>query len=487
MSDKRILVAGAGKSGIAAADLLARNGYSVILFDENPKGTLSEESVAQGLSECKAKDSIRIVLGDIDDETIEDCEYMVISPGIPTDNTFSTRVKRLGLKLVSEIELAYKYEKGEVIAITGTNGKTTTTTLVGEIMKAYNEEPDTVRSRVSGEITVSASERTKSDNKLALLEETFVVGNIGTPYTLVADKTTETSVTVAEISSFQLETIETFKPHISAVLNITPDHLDRHHTFENYADCKMDIAKNQDKKDYIILNYDDPETVKRAKLDNVNVIFFSRLEHLKDGVYVDRDDVVIRKDDVITKVLSLKDIQLLGTHNVENILAAVAITYYAGVPIEIIEKVCTEFKGVEHRIEYVRELNGVKYYNDSKGTNPDAAIKGIKAMTTTTFLIGGGYDKGVGFDEWIEAFDAKVKYLVLIGQTAETIARCAKNHGFNSIMFMDSLEEAVDFCYKHAKPGDAVLLSPACASWGMFKNYEERGNLFKEYVMNLEE
>ncbi len=452
--DKKVLVAGAGKSGVAASKLLARNGRDVILYDENMKGELTREAVLEKFNDDPFKDSIDTILGSITDDEIKNCDYMVISPGIPTDNGFAKRVKGLGVRVLSEIELAYMYEQGTVIAITGTNGKTTTTTLVGEIMKAYNEE-------------------------------TFVVGNIGIPYTDLADKTTESSVTVAEISSFQLETVETFKPHISACLNITPDHLDRHHTFENYADCKMAIAKKQTKDDYIVLNYDDPETIKRANLDNVNVVFFSRLSHLDEGVYVDCDDVVIKKDNVITKILSLKDINLLGTHNVENVLAAVAITYYAGVPIDIIEKVCTEFKGVAHRIEYVRTVNGVKYYNDSKGTNPDAAIKGIKAMTTTTFLIGGGYDKGVPFDDWIDAFENKVKYLVLIGQTAKTIATCAKNHGFNSLVFMDTLEEAIDFCYKNARPGDAVLLSPACASWGMFKSYEQRGDLFREYVMNL--
>ena len=454
--DKKVLVAGAGKSGVAASKLLARNGKKVILYDENMKGELKRETVLAKFDDVPFRENIDTILGTITDDEIKSCEYMVISPGIPTDNGFAKRVKSLGIRVLSEIELAFMYEKGTVLAITGTNGKTTTTTLVGEIMKAYNDE-------------------------------TFVVGNIGIPYTDLADKTTENSVTVAEISSFQLETVETFKPHISACLNITPDHLDRHHTFENYADCKMAIAKKQTKEDYIVLNYDDPETLKRAELDNVNVIFFSRLTHLNEGVYVDCDDVVIKKDNIISKILSLKDINLLGTHNVENVLAAVAITYYAGVPVETIRKVCTEFKGVAHRIEYVRTVNGVKYYNDSKGTNPDAAIKGIKAMTTTTFLTGGGYDKGVPFDDWIDAFDNKVKYLVLIGQTAKTIATCAKNHGFNSIVFMDSLEEAIDFCYKNARPSDAVLLSPACASWGMFDNYEQRGDLFRDYVMKLED
>ena len=273
MPDKKVLVAGAGKSGIAASELLARNNERVILFDENKKGELDTEKIADAFPK-DIKKNIEIILTDISDEIISDCEFMVISPGIPTDNEFATRVKGLGLRIISEIELAYLYEKGAVLAITGTNGKTTTTSLVGEIMKAYNEN-------------------------------TFVVGNIGIPYTQVADKTTEDSVTVAEISSFQLETIEKFKPHISAVLNITPDHIDRHHTFENYADCKMDIAKNQTKDDYIVLNYDDPETIKRAELNNVNVVLFSRIKHLDEGIYVDRDDVVIRKDNVITKVLSL--------------------------------------------------------------------------------------------------------------------------------------------------------------------------------------
>ena len=381
---------------------------------------------------------------------------MVISPGIPVDKPFVEKVKAAGIPVWSEIELAYHYEKGQVVAITGTNGKTTTTTLVGEIMKAYNAS-------------------------------TYVVGNIGTPYTELADSTKDDSVTVAEISSFQLETIIDFAPHVSAILNITPDHLNRHYTFENYANCKLDITKNQSEDDFAILNYDDPETVKLADRIEAKVIYFSRINRLAEGVYVDRDDVLINYNNKITKVLSLKDIKLLGTHNVENILAAVAMTYFMGVPVDVIEKTCVEFQGVEHRIEYVRTVNGVAYYNDSKGTNPDAAVKGIKAMTTTTFLIGGGYDKGVGFDEWIEAFTAKVKYLVLIGDTAEKIALCAKQHGFYSIVFMDTLEEAVGFCHDNAKPGDAVLLSPACASWDMFESYEQRGNLFKEYVRSLEE
>lgn len=452
MFNKKVLVAGGGKSGICAANLLVRNGEHVILFDENKD--MEPDKLSDKLE--AGSYNVEIHIGELTDDIIDECELMVISPGIPTDAPFALKVKEKRLPVWSEIELAYRYEKGQIAAITGTNGKTTTTTLVGEIMKAYNDD-------------------------------TYVVGNIGIPYTSLCDKTTEKSVTVAEISSFQLETIVDFRPHVSAILNITPDHLNRHYTFENYANCKLDITKNQGEGDYTVINYDDPETMKLVDKIPCKVIYFSRKEMLDEGVFVKGGDIVIRENGEEKRVLSLKDIKLLGTHNTENVLAAVAISYYMGVPIDIIEKICTAFQGVEHRIEYVRTVKGVPYYNDSKGTNPDAAIKGIEAMTRTTLLIGGGYDKHSTYDEWIDAFNAKVKYLVLIGETAEKIALCAKQHGFNNIVFMDTLEDAVNFCYANAKPNDAVLLSPACASWDMFKSYEQRGDLFKQYVNNLEE
>lgn len=453
MFDKKILVAGSGKSGLCASALLARNDEKVILFDEN-KNLKPEEVLANIEDAGNNKDNIEVYIGELTDEIIEQCELMVISPGIPVDAKFALKVKEAGLPIWSEIELAYNYEKGVVAAITGTNGKTTTTTLVGKIINAWKNE-------------------------------TYVVGNIGIPYTKLCDGTDENSVTVAEISSFQLETIASFKPHVSAVLNVTPDHLDRHYTFENYANCKLDITKNQTADDYAVLNFDDSETVKLAEKIKAKKVFFSRISELEEGVFVENEKIVIKEADKKTEVLSLSDIKLLGTHNTENILAAVAITYYMGVPVDIIEKVCVEFKGVEHRIEYVDTIDGVAYYNDSKGTNPDAAIKAIKAMTTTTLLIGGGYDKQSQYDEWIEAFDNKVKYLVLIGQTAGDITACAARHGFTQTVTVSSLKEAVQFCHDNAKPGDAVLLSPACASWGMFKDYEQRGNMFKEYVREL--
>lgn len=452
MFDKKVLVAGSGKSGLCASALLARNGSKVILFDENKK--LKAEEILEKIEDVKDKSNIEIHIGELTEEIISQCSLMVISPGIPVDAPFALRVKEAGLPVWSEIELAYYFEKGKVAAITGTNGKTTTTTLVGEILSAWNEE-------------------------------TYVVGNIGIPYTKLSDGTTDKSVTVAEISSFQLETIVSFKPHVSAILNITPDHLDRHYTFENYAKCKLDVTKNQTEEDYAVLNYDDAETMKLVEKIKAKTVLFSRKEILDEGVFVENGKIVIKDKNIKTTVLSLSDIKLLGTHNTENVLAAVAVAYYMGVPVEIIEKVCTEFKGVEHRIEYVETVNGVAYYNDSKGTNPDAAIKAIKAMTTTTLLIGGGYDKHSAYDEWIEAFDNKVKYLVLIGQTADDIEKCANSHGFTKTVTVGSLEEAVRFCYENSEPGEVVLLSPACASWGMFDNYEQRGNMFKEYVRNL--
>lgn len=452
MFDKKVLVAGSGKSGLCASALLARNGEKVILFDENKN--LKPEDVLAKIEDVENKDNIEVYIGELTDEIISQCSIMVISPGIPVDAKFALKVKEAGLPIWSEIELAYNYEKGVVAAITGTNGKTTTTTLVGEIIKAWNEE-------------------------------TYVVGNIGIPYTKLSDGTTDKSVTVAEISSFQLETIVSFKPHVSAILNVTPDHLDRHYTFENYAKCKLDITKNQTKDDYAVLNYDDPETMKLADKIEAKKIYFSREKLLDEGVFVEDGKIVIKEADNKINVLSLADIKLLGTHNTENVLAAVAVAYYMGVPVDVIEKVCVEFKGVEHRIEYVKTVNGVAYYNDSKGTNPDAAIKAIKAMTTTTLLIGGGYDKQSSYDEWIEAFDNKVKYLVLLGQTAKNITECAHGHGFTKTITVESLKDAVKFCYENAQPGDAVLLSPACASWGMFENYEQRGNMFKEYVREL--
>ncbi len=447
---KNACVAGAGKSGKAAAALLIRNDVNVTIFDQNEN--LDREAVRKDIP---GGEKVRFITGALDAEMLKDIDLFIMSPGIPCDADFVSVVKNANIPIWGEIELGYYYASGIIAAITGTNGKTTTTTLVGDIFKAYKDD-------------------------------SIIVGNIGIPFTEYADKCPEGTLVAAEISSFQLETVHTFRPHVSAVLNLTPDHLNRHYTFDNYAKIKFDIAMNQTEDDYIVLNYDDPEVRARRNLvPRAKVIYFSRKEELSEGVFVKDGNVTIKENENEITVLPLSEVKILGDHNVENVLAATAVSYYMGIPKEIIRKVITSFLGVEHRIEYVRTLNGVKYYNDSKGTNPDAAIKGINAMPGPTYLIGGGYDKKSEYDEWINAFDGKVKKLVLLGETKEKIAETAKRLGFTDIVMVDSLKDAVAFCFENAVEGDNVLLSPACASWDMFKSYEERGKLFKEYVNEL--
>ena len=342
------------------------------------------------------------------------------------------------------------------VAVTGTNGKTTTTALCGEIMANY-------------------------------YRDVKVVGNIGIPYTSVAADTTEDTVTVAEISSFQLETTHEFAPEVTAILNITPDHLNRHHTMECYIETKESITKNQTAGDTCVLNYEDEVLRRFGETLQTKVVFFSSKRRLEKGLYLDGEDIFYADGTTDTKVINVNELNILGKHNYENVMAAVGMSVSFGVPMDKIVEVLKRFQAVEHRIEYVTEKRGVKFYNDSKGTNPDAAIQGIRAMNRPTLLIGGGYDKQSEYDEWIESFDGKVKKLVLIGQTKDKIAECATEHGFEDVILCDTFEEAIDTCYANAVSGDAVLLSPACASWGMFANYEERGRIFKEYVRNLAE
>lgn len=448
---KRVLVAGTGKSGINAGKLLMEKGAEVIFYDDN-----AALDVDDFLGKFEDSEGIRVVLGEVNDAILSDVDLMVISPGVPIDSNIANTVREHNIPIWSEVELAYQAGAGHLAAITGTNGKTTTTSFVGEAFANFTED-------------------------------SFVVGNIGIPYTEVALSMDEASYTVAEISSFQLESVVDFKPHVSAVLNVTPDHLNRHYTMDNYASVKLDICKNQTEEDFLILNYDDPITKKMAKDKRVKakVIYFSRLHNLKEGVCLKDNAIVLRENGKEIFVINLSELKLLGGHNVENYMAGIAVTYYMGIPLDRIVKTLKEFKGVAHRIEFVKEVNGVAYYNDSKGTNPDAAIKAIQAMTRKTVLIGGGYDKGVSFDDWIKAFDGKVKKLILIGKTAKLIADAARHQGFDEIEFAQDLKDAVHKCAKIAKPGEAVLLSPACASWDMFESYEQRGDLFKEYVNEL--
>lgn len=451
LKGKKVLVVGSGISGIGAVEALHRVGAVPILFDENEK--LRAEDIRAKL---KPGVSAQIVIGSLTEELKRDVELLVLSPGVPTDTEFVEAFRKRGVRIWGEIELAYEIGKGTVIGITGTNGKTTTTSLVGAIMAAHCKDVN-------------------------------VVGNIGNPYTLTALDSTEETVTVAEISSFQLETVEKFKPKVSAILNVTPDHLNRHHTMENYAAAKEAVCKNQTKEETCVLNYENSYTRAFGDRCPARVVWFSSERKLEDGFYLEGEEIFRAKNGVSERLMNIHDMKLVGVCNVENVMAAMAVATACGVPMEEILPVIRAFHPVEHRIEFVATKRGVDYYNDSKGTNPDAAIQGIKAMNRPTVLIGGGYDKQSEYDEWIEAFDGKVKCLVLIGQTREKIAACARKHGVKNIVLADTFEEAFGICVEQAVQGDAVLLSPACASWGMFPNYEVRGQMFKEMVNQMEE
>lgn len=449
LTGKKVLVFGSGKSGTGAADLLGQVGACPVIYDGNPE--IDKEAVVHKISHVK---NVEVYAGELPEEVRKSLDLVVLSPGVPTDLPLVRSFYGQGLPVWGEVELAYRTGKGRVLAITGTNGKTTTTALLGKIM---SDAEDSV----------------------------FVVGNIGTPYTSKALEMKETSVTVAEISSFQLETIDRFAPEVSAILNITEDHLNRHHTMEEYIRVKELIIKNQKPENYCVLNYED-EVLREFGRDIVpETIYFSSVRKLEKGIYLDNGVIVLKTEKEEIPVVRTDELKLLGQHNFENVMAAVAMAYYAGVPMDSIRKSICEFTAVEHRIEYVTEKNGVVYYNDSKGTNPDAAIKGIQAMNRPTLLIGGGYDKGSSYDEWLNSFDGKVKYLVLIGQTKEKIRDAAERLGVCPCILCEDLEEAVKVCAEKAESGDAVLLSPACASWGQFDNYEQRGDMFKEYVRKL--
>lgn len=451
MSLEKVIVYGAGKSGISATKLLLKKNAYVYLFDSNEK--ITQDDLQEKIG---ANEGFELIRDITDDGLLKSIDLCVLSPGVPTDLAEVNHMRELNIPIWGEIELAYQFGKGRVIGITGTNGKTTTTSLVGEIMKTY-------------------------------YKEVFVVGNIGNPYADIVDELTDDSVVVAELSSFQLETIDTFRPVVSAILNITPDHLNRHHTMECYIECKENVTKNQTMDDTCVLNYEDEVLRKDAENLGTKIIFFSSKRTLQDGMFLRDEDIFYAKDGEETLICNINELKIFGEHSYENVMAGIAMGIAMDVPFDCIIKAVTNFQAVEHRIEYVDTIHGVQYYNDSKGTNPDAAIKAVKAMRTPTLVIGGGYDKGVAFDEWIQSFDGKVRYLVLLGQTREMIAETAKRNGFTNIILVDTLEDAVKICAKKANPGDSVLLSPACASWGMFHDYEERGRLFKQYVKELPE
>ena len=442
---KKALVCGMARSGIAAAKLLNRLGARVTLQDMKKR----EESSADVLA--LEGQGIVLYTGANPDEIACAQDLIVLSPGIPCDLPFIAAAENAGIEVISEVELAYRLTPCPITAITGTNGKTTTTTLTGEIMKtAY-----------SG---------------------TAVVGNIGVPYSEEVERLTEKDWVVAEISSFQMEKAKEFHPHISAVLNITPDHLNRHKTMDVYIAMKERVFAKQTAEDFCILNHGDETCRKMADKTAAKVFFFDSSETLAEGIYLDGDAIEVRWGAINETLIHVDELQILGVHNYENVMAAAAMGICAGIALDTIRTVLKGFAGVAHRIEYVATVDGVDYYNDSKGTNVDASIRAVLAMKKPIVLIGGGYDKGSSFDEWTKLFPGRVKHLVLIGVTAPKVRASAEKFGFTAISDCETFAEAVDLCREKAEDGDCVLLSPACASWGMFDNYEQRGDMFKEQV-----
>ncbi len=448
---RKVFIGGTGKSGIAAAKMVLAMGGEALLYNS---GETDKKAVLKNFG---GTDKVELVTGELRPVHLRGVHLAVLSPGIPMTADFISVIDRARIPIIGELELAYQASKGKLAAITGTNGKTTVTALVGEMLKTE-------------------------------YRDVHVVGNIGEPYTAEALNTKDESVTVAEVSSFMLETISEFKPHVSAILNITPDHLDRHLTMANYIRCKEAITLNQTEEDFVILNLEDDELKKfseKRELKAGVIWFSSKKKPESEGFYLNGEDIMYFDGSNDKKLINIHELQILGTHNYENAMAAAAVALKMGVSLEKIKKALKTFKAVEHRIEFVRERCKVKYYNDSKGTNPDAAIQALKAMPGPTLLIAGGYDKHSEYDDWVKLFAGKVKKLVLLGQTRDKINECCRKYGFDDIAYVEDMSEAVKTCASYADEGDYVLLSPACASWGMFKNYEERGKIFKECVMEL--
>lgn len=451
LKEKQALVIGTGLSGVGSVKLLLEQGAVVHVLEQNEKVTAEE--VREKLRK-EDRERVFVHIGALPKDVENEIAVVIPSPAVPLDTPFINSFKERGIPVWSEIEFAFRYSLGTLVAITGTNGKTTTTTLVYEIMKAH-------------------------------FKDVVLVGNIGYSFAERAALTTKESVVVAEVSSFQLEALDAFHAHVSAILNITPDHLNRHHTMEAYAHYKAQVAHLQTGEDTCVLNYDNEFTRAIGEQVGAKVVYFSSTKPLDNGIYLQGDDILMAQGGMPIRIMNRHDMHLVGICNVENVMAALAIALAMEVPLDTILHVVRHFKAVEHRIEFTATKAGVDYYNDSKATNPDAAIQGIRAMVKPTVLIGGGYDKDADYSDWIDAFDGKVKELVLIGETKEKIAACAKEHGFDAITFCDSFEDALKHATKVAEKGDAVLLSPACASWDMFTNYETRGRVFKEYVNHL--
>lgn len=444
-TNKKVMVVGMAKSGIASAQLLLEVGAKVVLYDAKtldkfPAGEFDEFA---GRAE--------FAFGADADSIAREADILVLSPGVPTGLKFITEAKAAGKKVIGEIELGYIFSQGEFVAITGTNGKTTTTALTGELFKNAGYH-------------------------------TFVLGNIGVPIAGEATRTKPGDIIVAETAALQLETIETFRPRACAVLNITEDHLNRYGTMENYTAAKERIFENQTEDDFCVLNVDNDIAWGMRDKPKSKIIGFSRQVALHTGVFIEGGNIVSAEEDGKYIICRADEVKIPGAHNIENALAATALARCYKIPVESIRETLMSFPGVEHRIEFVREFMGVRYINDSKGTNPDATDKAAAAMTAPTVLILGGSEKNNSFVVLIKGFGPQIKKVIAIGQTQSRILRDAEEAGFKDIITADGFEEAVNKARATAQPGWNVLLSPACASYDMFENYEQRGRVFKELV-----
>jgi UDP-N-acetylmuramoylalanine--D-glutamate ligase len=446
LKNKRVLVVGLGRSGVAAAFFLQEHGAKVTVSDTKSEAQLQQE-VAQLLDR-----GISIEAGRHGERTFRDQDLIVVSPGVPPDQPQLQHARTLGIPVIGEVELAFRFLHGNVLAITGSNGKTTTTTLVGEILSKAGKK-------------------------------TLVGGNIGTPVISLAGKSSPESLVVLEVSSFQLETIEQFRPWIAAILNITPDHLDRHHTFEAYVAAKARIFENQTSADFGVLNADDPACVALEKKVKGSLFWFSRKQPVEQGAFLKGDQIIFRQNGKEQAVLSRGDISLKGLHNLENVLAAVTMTRLAGCDPHQIRQAVSQFRAVEHRLELVSSVSGVTFYNDSKATNVDATIKALESFPGNIHIILGGKDKGSDYTVLVPLLRERAKAVYLIGAAAEKI----RSHiqGSTALVSAGTLERAVHQAFEAANSGDIVLLAPACASFDQFENYEQRGRMFKEIVHGL--
>lgn len=445
---KRVLIIGAGKTGVAAAKVLHRLGARITVCD------IKREYLISDTIEQLKNIPVNIVAGGYPEITKDTIDMIVVSPGVPLDVPPVLKAKEYGIPLWSEIELAYSMFDAPIVAVTGTNGKTTTTALLGAMYKDAGIP-------------------------------TVVAGNIGVPLIGEVGKITPEHVVVVEVSSFQLETIHNFRPKVGIVINLTPDHLDRHRTMEEYKHAKQLIFRNQTKGDFSVLNYDDELVKSMAAGTSGEVIFFSLRHTLETGAYLSGTDLYFAYKGNKTFICNRDDLFIKGNHNIENALSACCAGALMGLETESIRHTLKTFKGVKHRLQFVDEIKGVKYINDSKGTNPDASIKAIEAYSKPVILIAGGKNKGSDFSEFAEIVGRKVKEVIVLGEAAPEIIAALESAGYTRYSQVSSLEQAVSRAARIAAPGDIVLLSPACASWDMFNNYEERGELFISQVMAL--